>query len=221
MDIFRYASSVLYPQHEVGARPLPGLLGEVMTIPRISPAISGDGQYAVSSRLIGSPMKLELTQQNIENMKKVGVFDLADLLKKKARDLNDFEEALLRGVHWFGNSQAQAEPENRLLSLVTCLEAYLTPKDGSPIGAAIGEGTALLVAEGVENRKQVKKFVRDRYRERSAVSHGGKTSVPEIYLGRLERLARNLTTQLIKWKDRFQSRSDLLDWVESKKFESS
>jgi len=46
----------------------------------------------------------------------------------------------------------QVQIKNQLLTLISCLETLLTPKDVGPIGNAIAEGLALIIADDVENR---------------------------------------------------------------------
>src|SRR5262249_13023162 len=60
-----------------------------------------------------------VTPAVLDKIKDLGVLELSDLLKKEKP--TDFEELILRGVHWLASAQAQPENENALLNLVTCL----------------------------------------------------------------------------------------------------
>jgi hypothetical protein len=70
----------------------------------------------------------------------MGVFELSEVLRKGKP--TDFEETLLRCIHWYANSQIQVERENELLSLITSLEVLFT-RQGASIAITVGESTAL------------------------------------------------------------------------------
>jgi hypothetical protein len=124
---------------------------------------------------------------------------------------------LLRGLHWYANAQTRTDPADRVRDLVTCLEVYLTPKDGNPIGTAVAEAAAIIVARDLQDRKRMKKKIKELYSLRSAVSHGGRTSVLQQDVHDLGQIVGQLTMTLIDKLDEFTSRKDLLDWVEDQK----
>ncbi len=143
--------------------------------------------------------------------------DVSAILAKPVSALSDFERVLLRGLHWFGNALPQKEPENELLSLVTCLETFLTPRDGNPIGTAIAEGVALLLGNTLDERKKLKKRVKDLYGKRSSVSHGGEKAVLESDLIELREIAKNFIQRMISLGKRIQSQKELLEMIEDQK----
>ncbi|MEL6401631.1 MAG: hypothetical protein AAFR26_21530, partial [Cyanobacteria bacterium J06626_4] len=87
--------------------------------------------------------------------------------------ISDFEKAILRAVHWFSLSEKQRSNENKLLALVTCLETFLTSEHGNPIRNTVAEGSALVLASTLENRKYIKHRINEFYKQRSSISHGG------------------------------------------------
>jgi hypothetical protein len=116
------------------------VLGDVSDDHRISVAIQTDDQGVN----FGSEMRnhsLELSDGSIARMRAIGVFDLSDLIVKTTR--TEFEDVILRAVHWLASAQMQPENENALLNLVTCLETFFKAEAGTPITATIAEGVAL------------------------------------------------------------------------------
>ena len=107
----------------------------------------------------------------------VGGMNLSNILQKPYSDLSDFEETLLRGVHWLSNSHSQLELETKFTCLVTCLETYFTPRGGDQIANAIAEGTSFLIFDSKNERIALKGLVKKLYGKRSAISHGGRQAV--------------------------------------------
>jgi hypothetical protein len=213
LDLLRFAVPMLYPPWVNVAV---GFDGEVFATQRMTPTLS-DVNFNLQMVRVGPLSDLDLSQAKQEVMREVGAFDISDILRKPSGDLNDFEEALLRGVHWFADSRIQQEPENQLLSLITCLEAFLTQQGGSPIRSTVAEGVAMILGEGLEQRRELKKLVIGVYGQRSAVSHGGRTAVLQADLGQLEYIAHMLIRALIQRRGEFANRQGLARWLEDQR----
>jgi hypothetical protein len=142
---------------------------------------------------------------------------LSEMLKKDTQHQTDYERTVLRAVHWFAAAQIQVERENEFLNLVTCLETFLTPRDGNPIGTAIAEGVALLLENGLAKRKQTKRRVQELYRLRSGVSHGGAKAVSDTDLAELRDIAERLVRKMIELAPQLNSQKDLLQSIEDMK----
>jgi hypothetical protein len=213
LDLLRLAIPLLYDRDK---RVQVGFPGEIVWAYRRSISLS-DKAYQSNAKLAGNTQPFELTADRLAYLRSLGVLDLSAVLAKPRGDLTDFEQALLRGVHWFASAQSQVEPENGFVDLVTCIEAFLTPRDGTPIGTAIAEGTALLLGEDADARKQIKRRVQHLYGKRCGVSHGGSRAILDADYAALEEIAGGLTLALIRRRDEFRSRTDLLDWIEDRK----
>lgn len=215
IDVFRFSIPFLYhDSHRVNL----SIFGELSKQVRYIPILSEDKKgFTIESDAVGLLYNYELSAQNIEVLEKIGALKILDLLKRKFISLNDFEKVLLRTIHWYATHTIQEELENKLLNLITSLETLLTPRDNNPIGTAIAEGTAILVTEGVDNRRKLKKRMQELYRLRSAVSHGGKKSVNETDIIELRWIVSNLIVTLIHKLSEFNSQKDLLDWIEEQK----
>lgn len=99
--------------------------GEVSAAQRIIPTLSPQN-FNLVLETVGPLTPFEFSPQNVEIMKRLGVFEVSAILRKPHKKQTDFEETLLRGIHWFADAQVQPEVENRLLSLIACLETFLT-----------------------------------------------------------------------------------------------
>ncbi|MBA4312132.1 MAG: hypothetical protein C0417_05840 [Chlorobiaceae bacterium] len=215
IDLLRFAIPALYPK---GYNIAIGLQGEVFRVSRWIPIISTDGKsFNTHANLVGPLIPFEINDPHLEHMIKIGVFKVSKVLAKLGRDVGDFERVVLRALHWLANSQIQEENENKLLNLITCLETFLTPRDGDPIGTFIAEGVAILLADDLESKIRLKKRVKELYHLRSAVSHGGRKAILDSDLVELENITGALTMTLIDRMEEFQSHKALFDWIESKK----
>jgi lambda repressor-like predicted transcriptional regulator len=215
LEVLTFANAALYYYHP-RADAAAALDGELPTIaPRI-PVIS-DGMLHTSITRTPTSWPIELSPEKLERLDEVGFWQLVDLLGHPRRTLSEFGQALLRSVHWFAASQAQVELENRLLNLITSLEALVGPKNREPISTYVAEAVALLIADEYESRVRVKKFLADAYRARSAVSHGGDKVVSKADVDELRWIVSTLLGKLIGWQNGIQTRDDLLNWLEKAK----
>lgn len=215
LDLLRYSIPALYQE---GYNVAVGLQGEISREIRTTPILSSDvDRFNWHRQVVGPLVPLELSPEHIEIMTRLGVFKVSEVLEKPEQELNDFERTLLRGIHWFANSQTEFEIENKFLSLIICLETFLTPRDGNPIGTAIAEGVAILITTGLENRKRLKKRIKKLYQMRSAVSHGGYKAIFDTDLAELRAIAGTLTKLMIDQKDEFPTQKALLEWIEDQK----
>ena len=124
LDIFRYCIPFLYQK---SLRVNVSLKAEKNRQVRWTPIISCNMKSAsLKSELIGQIALFKLDNESIGKMEKIGAFKLFDTLAKERQQLSDFEEALLRSIHWFSNHLDQYEIENQFLSLVICLETLLS-----------------------------------------------------------------------------------------------
>lgn len=162
-------------------------------------------------------MSFHLNEECVTKMEQCGAMEVASVLEKPVEALTDIERVLLRGLHWFGNAVGHDEAENELLSLTTCLETFLTPRDGNPIGTAIAEGIAILLNDHLDERRRLKKRVKDLYGKRSGVSHGGKKAVLESDLIELRDIAKRLIRKVITLRGRVTSQKELLEMIENEK----
>lgn len=215
LDFLRFCIPAIYGRDY---RVQVGFYGEVAHTNRIIPQFTDvPRSFSMTVTVVGPILPFEVTPYNLEHMRKIGFDIVSQLLSKSASALTDIERALLRSIHWFANAQIQGEAENRLLSIITCFEAMLTPDDNDPIAAAIADGVARIVGGDVDSRVSIKKLIKSYYKKRSAVSHGGAKAILDEELEQLTNLAGQFLTLMIHRKDEFITRKDFLDWIEKEK----
>lgn len=214
VDLIRFAIPALYHEKQ---RVLVGVQGETPdSVLRTIPVLASDHRaYSLQQDRAGPLLPFQLNADNLERMKEIGAFEVSRLLQKQR--LNDFENAILRGMHWMADATVQPDNEGAFLSLMTCLEAFLTPRDQNPIGTAIAEGAAIILREGYEARKQLKAEVKRYYGKRSGISHGGNKVVLDTELARLRQIAGSLTVWMVHHRDEFDSTRALLEWIDRQK----
>ena len=213
IDLLRYAIPAIYSGDK---RVIIGLQGEYSWQTRYVPIIAVDGSgFNIINRVVGPLYPLELSTENLEYMRKIGVFSLGSLLEEG--HLNDFEETLFRGIEWFSRSQTQTELKNKLLNLITVLETFLTPGNNDPIQKSIQEGTAILLENDALPRKKLMKKIKIFYGLRSKLSHGHNKEVLDADVRELSNISRLLIMALIELKDQFETREELINWVEYRK----
>jgi hypothetical protein len=219
MDLLRYAIPFIVPECFKRLSVNVGITGDITEaeIRAVILPCEDDRSITFTSENKGPILPLAVSRETIDKLRECGAQDVAAILAKAAPCLSDFERVLLRGIHWFGNALPQREPENELLSLVTCLETFLTPRDGNPIGTAIAEGVALLLGNTLDERKKLKKRVKDLYGKRSSVSHGGEKAVLESDLAELREIAKRLIRRMISLSTGIQSQKELLESIEDQK----
>lgn len=214
IDLLRFSIPNLFSDDQ---RVRVGLFGEIIRSVRLSVSIAPERHFGTSINLVGSVVPFEITPDRLRQMEILGVFKLSKILQKPEPALSDLERVLLRSVHWFSSAQTQPEVENQFLSLTTAIETLLTPRDGNPIGTAIAEGVAFLLAEGVDNRRAIVKRVKDLYRLRSALSHGGKKSILSDDVSTLTNIASSLIVRVIALAEELRSQKELLTWIEERR----
>ncbi len=148
----------------------------------------------------------------------IGVTAVADILAKPS-GVTEFEEILLRGIHWFANALTQSEAENAVLSLVTCLETFLATPPGERLTDSLAEGVAVALFQSVEERKRMKKRIKELYGLRSGVSHGGAKPILDVDRDELMDIAARFTAYMIGRLDDFRHRGRRAfpDWWEEQR----
>ena len=97
------------------------------------------------------------------------------------------------------------------------LETILTQQGRDPIGTAIAEGVALLLASDLEGRKKLKTNLKRLYGLRNKIAHGGKNNVTNKDFLYLRHIVINLIALLIQKLDTFTKQEELVNWIEDKK----
>lgn len=211
LELFRFASKAIYPMSE-DIRV--GLKGEPSFDTRMAFVIS-EGKLSTKSDNEGSIRPFEFDGHAKEIMEKIGVFRVSEILKKPNQ--TNFEEVILRAIHWFSSALQQAEIENSFLALIIALETIFTAERGNPITNTVAEGVAFVLADELEHRKKLKKTIKDYYGMRSGVAHGGKKSVLLSDYYNLINIVGSILVVLIEKTGEFENQKDFSEWIEETK----
>lgn len=211
LEILRFASKFIYPRSEDVRI---GLKGESIYGTRVSFVFS-DKQVSTKSDQEGSIRSFEINPKTKKLMEKIGVFTLSEILKKVQQ--TNFENALLRSLHWFSSAIQQAEIENAFLCLIIALETIFKSEKGNPITNSVAEGVALLLSEDLEPRKRLKKTIKEYYGMRSGVSHGGKKVIMESDYYTLMNIVGSVIVLLTERVDKYSSQNLFMEWIEDLK----
>jgi len=204
---------------------------------RIEVCIQGEGKTARRSLLIHSDpviastwsfsggerfLKFTLSAEVVEELEEYGLSHILAMLGKETP--TEMEEILVHGLHWFANSQMELEKEYQLLSLIICLETFLTSgQPNEPISSAIVDGVAFTVLSTQDERLKMKKRIKELYDKRSAISHGrtgvrNKSPITADDIYELTDIASSVIRWLVVRRAEFSSKQQLLTLLEELRF---
>ena len=214
MDILRYALASLKGSHKSYAIGIEGEVGKTRSrYPIIESANShGDVYYLEVIRGISNI---------VINLEKVledsGANEIVNILNMGSA-ISDFEKAILRTIHWFSLAEKHLGNENKLVALIICLETFLTSEHGNPIITTIAEGSAIILANTLDSRKYIKQRIKEFYKQRSTISHGGGSkNILDSDIIELKELVQSFIQAMIKRKNEFQTRKNILEWLDDQK----
>src|SRR5680860_161643 len=217
LDVIRYAIPWMYPRGTCV-----GLLHEVSSGVRVVPVLEEDGPLAILEvETVGPLENIDLSASSLNEMQELGVFKILDVLAR-APKISAFEEAIARSVRWFGRMVESEREEERLLSGIIALETLCSKKGrGGSIQNQVAEGAALIAADRLEDRKYIKKRVKNFYSKRSAVSHGGETTIKPWDTSELMLVLHRIIMFSLDYRDKFREVGDLLDWLDDAKLQAA
>lgn len=214
MGVLRYALASLKGSNKSYAIGIEGEVGKTISRYPIVEAAdsSGDTHFLEVKRGISNI---------VINLEKVledsGANEIVNILNMGS-EISDFEKAVLRAVHWFSLAEKQLGNENKLLALITCLETFLTSEYGNSIRNTVAEGSAIILANTLESRKYVKQRINEFYKQRSSISHGGGSkNILDSDIAELKELVQSFIQAMIKRKNEFQTRKNVLEWLDDQK----
>lgn len=172
--------------------------------------------YYIPNQFKGPMDNFEINEALREHMENIGIFKLSKILEKSSQERTEFEDTLLLGLHWFSDSMTQKQLANQFLSLMICLEIFLTPHGDVPISNSIAESAAILLLSELDKRKELKQIIKDLYLKRSAIVHGRKNDMPnDVDLEKLQEIVGHLILRITDQKDNFEDKKQLLSHIEN------
>lgn len=197
-----------------------------------------DDYHSYPMELVGSLDEFVLTPDRIKHMKE-NELDLLDRMLSKQKP-NYFERRLLTAIYWFGEAIGSKEfkekdihvekpkiHENleyfkfgeKYLKLFTALESILIFEDHEPITLNISERVAMLLGVNYEERKQIKKILKELYYVRSKIVHKGYSFVSKHDITDLTNVVVRVIFGLLilNEKYKFKEKNDLSEYFEKLK----
>ncbi len=175
---------------------------------------SYEGLYAHDT--LKGPRSFIIDQEIMDAMERTGVFTLAEMLEPE--NTTAFSETLLTGVRWVANALIQDEPANEFLSLVSCLETFLT-RDKTDIGSiknAVAGGVGWVLGRDQDDRIRLHREMKPIYDQRSTVSHGGDQKEIVKLLPKLRDITGAFILAMVERRDEFKGsgKKGLHDWID-------
>lgn len=147
----------------------------------------------------------------LATMEALGVMKL---ISRLGGQLSALEKALLRAIHWFGESEIQKTVDYKLVTLIIAVEALFELDQSLPGKTnAICESTAVLVRDDAAGRKDVVLLMRDACFFRGEVVHQGDDAAEYLEIKKLRQTVHSLITVVCNRADEFSSPKDVLGWV--------
>jgi hypothetical protein len=169
----------------------------------------------INQQRLGPYQLFSLDQEIILKMKSYGFIEAINF-EQDYKNLTGIQKAYLQGLYWLANAQNQIEPENKVLSLITCLETFFSPsKDsGLPISNTISESIALLVFSDLEQRKNLRSQIKELYNLRSRITHGSQIQVSVEDIGNLRNIAYWTVKYIFENFNKYKTLDDIRNHVD-------
>jgi hypothetical protein len=136
------------------------------------------------------------------------------VIKDKA---TDFESTVLNMALLYSKSAFTSDPLEKLVYMLSALEATLLRNENEPIQQNIAERMALFISNELENRKEIIKNLKNVYGLRSRYLHHGHSSSE---LGELSKFFFNVWlfhVQLVKNVRNFKDKTEFLNAIDDHK----
>ena len=150
----------------------------------------------------------ELTDERVKRITELGFAAVFEAIAKPEEERTEFEELLLNAIHWISDAEKQDRLENRITSYITAIELFFTSEEG-PITRDLTESVAYLLERDLESRKNLRKKMREFYKERSKVSHEGRRQTLEETVRHLKIVAINVVAVMSKLAPELSDKKDV------------
>jgi hypothetical protein len=170
-------------------------------------------QIHINHYRFGPYANLVLTEERVKRLGDVGLSELADILGRPERSRTEIEDMLTQSVHWFANGEIQDEPENKLLSYVTCLDMFFSIPGTGDTARSVSEGVAFLLGKDKQWRLEIYETVKEAYDRRSSASHSGTRLEDLAIIPKIRILALNVIGEMVKRRDAFPNRAGIREWL--------
>jgi hypothetical protein len=216
IDLFRYVIASMYPNYGIEHRFHIGLQGEIRFDTRTTFTFSNAGVQD-NKQMLGliRPFCLS-THYDHDEMERIGFFSMSDVLGKSPAELTNYQEALIRGLRLFSDSQTQVERESEFLGMFNCIENFVAP--GERLRDNISKTIAFLIANTPAEREQKRIEFQKKYDTRSKITHGSRHIVIlDDDLKALRKAALNVICWMIHHDEKFATTVELRRWLKKER----
>jgi hypothetical protein len=152
----------------------------------------------------------DITIEKMNNMKKLGLVTVNDLVKLPSSDLTQFQDDILRAIFWFGNAVKDNYKVTKFLKCITVLETLLvSDQRDKSIPLAKKLASSLYANNNIEDKKQVFKSMIALYDLRSRITHNGLNTVLSEDVDSVMMFAQELIIELLKYSTTHNRIDDL------------
>lgn len=132
--------------------------------------------------------------------------------------INDYQDAILKSIHWFSKFWCETQSDNKLLYLAIALEALLS--EAFATSSFVSDRVAFILGENKETRIKLRNLTKQLYDLRSDIAHGNNINVvKEIDLNQLEKITRNIIQYCLNNRENFQTLKEFKSFIDNKKYE--
>ena len=137
-----------------------------------------------------------------------------ELLKK--RGTNEVEDLLLMSVCLGGRAEVKRMREESFLMFMIALECLILPKQDTELSYRLSQRAAWFLGNTPDERKDIKKLIKELYNIRSKIVHGGGYEVPEEKYHQAYQVAKISILKILTNQDisGLSSLDKLDDWFE-------
>lgn len=207
VDLIQAAAAMNHPYGEVNIAFGGDLLSRqppVLFIAKDGTNIHYEGRPAYDIRY-------EIEAEHIEKMRGNGFGPLLDAIGKPENDRTEFEEILIRSLHWFAEAERQTTIENKSTAYVTSIDMFFATKN-EPLTRDVTEGTAMVLGSTLEARRELVKIMDRFYDLRSRVSHAG-VEVDEGEIAGLQVHALSFLAKMSSMASEFSTKEQFRAWI--------
>jgi hypothetical protein len=159
-----------------------GIVHVDYTVPHFFPAWVNRIRMRGGIFYIGDPHRLwyaggkrfyRLSRREAEQVNRWWSLSLTPAVSKRLNEeRNKLRQAIKRAGIFYESHHEKADATGKLIDLAIALEALFSPSDKGELTYRMAQSASFLIAEDVEERKEVYRFVKKMYSRRSALFHG-------------------------------------------------
>ncbi len=154
-----------------------------------------------------------ITDQDMQLFGRLGLNHASELTRKE--EPTKLESTLLTALMIFTKGVSAHDHQEKLVFTLASIETLLLEDSTEPIQRSMGQRLAFLCESTAQKRREVVDLVKDAYRYRSRYLHHGESKSEIKLLQKLQHAVWTGFMNVLRARDRFSSKQDLLNAVET------